>query len=217
MNGLRYYYEALIYPSGNGYEVQVPDLDAFTQGDDLDDAVMMSQGLVETLVSAMVDDGDVPPSATFVRKAPDGGYVLLVTTDGNVPEVPDMSVQDAADVLGVSASRVYAMCRDGVLDSRKVGSTVLVSAESVKKRSATIARRAPTQGARAGRRIKKLPPRAWHAGTGKDGNRRKGWMPRKMIARMSQSRICKTPPRSRPKQREGSDSHQTIEGKDHEP
>ena len=42
-----------------------------------------------------------------------------------------MTVQDAADILGVSASRVYAMCRDGVPDSRKLGNAVMVSAADV--------------------------------------------------------------------------------------
>ena len=45
-----------------------------------------------------------------------------------------MTVQDAADILGVSASRVYAMCRDGVLDSRKLGNAVMVNAKSVGER-----------------------------------------------------------------------------------
>ena len=45
-----------------------------------------------------------------------------------------MTVQDAADILGVSASRVYAMCRDGVLDSRNLGNAVMVNAKSVGER-----------------------------------------------------------------------------------
>lgn len=134
MRETRYCYEALIYPSGGTYEVHVPDLGAYTQGDDLDDAVYMAQDLVDALVTAMVEDGDELPRPRFDRDAPDGGYVLLVSTDGHVPEVPEMGVQDAADILGVTPSRVYAMCRDGVLDSRKVGSTVLVSADSVRRR-----------------------------------------------------------------------------------
>ncbi len=134
MDNLRFLFEAVFYPSGNGYEVNVPDLGVFTQGDDLMDAAYMAQDLVETYVSMLMEDGDRVPEATYGRKSPDGGYVMLIATDGKVPETEDMSVQDAADILGVSASRVYAMCRDGVLKSHKIGNTVMVYTSSVKER-----------------------------------------------------------------------------------
>ena len=130
-----YMYEALIYPSGaGGFEVHVPDLDAYTQGDDLYDAAFMGQDLIQTMLSCLIDEGGEVPVATFGRPAPEGGYVMAIATDAPVPEVPAMSVEDAAGILGVSKARVYAMVRDGVLEGRKVGSSVLVSTASVKNR-----------------------------------------------------------------------------------
>ncbi len=45
-----------------------------------------------------------------------------------------MTVKEAADILGVSNARIYAMARDGVLESTKVGNMLLLSTESVRKR-----------------------------------------------------------------------------------
>lgn len=129
-----YMYEALIYPSNVGFEVYVPDLDVYTQGEDLYDAAFMGQDLIQTWVSCLLEEGREVPEPTFGRKAPEGGYVMGIATDAPVPEVPEMSVEDAAGILGVSKARVYAMVKDGVLDGRKVGASVLVSTASVKDR-----------------------------------------------------------------------------------
>jgi len=41
------------------------------------------------------------------------------------PETSEMSASNAADILGVSDKRVYALCASGALESRKVGNTVM--------------------------------------------------------------------------------------------
>ena len=45
-----------------------------------------------------------------------------------------MTADEAADILDVSRSRIYAMVRDGILKARKVGATLMISTESVKER-----------------------------------------------------------------------------------
>lgn len=132
-----YMYEALIYPSSVGFEVSIPDLDAFTQGEDLYDAAFMGQDLIKTWVSQLLEDGAEVPAATFGREAPEGGYVMAIATEAPEPEVPEMSVEEAAGILGVSRARVYAMVKDGVLEGRKVGQSVLVSTASVKERQSS--------------------------------------------------------------------------------
>jgi len=132
----RYIFETVVYPSGNKYEAYVPLLDAYTFGDDAIDVMYMAQDLIETIVSCMVEDGEEVPQDQVIGKRPDpdGGFVAMLFTYGDVPEEPDMSVQDAADMLGVTTSRVYALCRNGQLESHKVGTTVMVSAKSVRER-----------------------------------------------------------------------------------
>lgn len=129
-----YLFEALLYPCGDQWEVYVPDIDAYTQGSDLADAAYMAQDLIETWVSMLVTEGKPVPASSFGRPVPEGGHAMIVATDGLTPEVPDMSVAEAADILGVSPSRVYALCRQGKLESRKVGSAVRISTASVKRR-----------------------------------------------------------------------------------
>ena len=138
MTGNKFVFKVFVYPSDDKYEAQIPLLDAKTFGADMMDAIYMAQDLMETIVSYRVENGSDVPQESITSEAwkdmPDGGCVVVLFTDGRVPETEDMTVQDAADILGVSASRVYAMCRDGVLDSRKLGNAVMVSAKSVKER-----------------------------------------------------------------------------------
>lgn len=138
MSENRYVFKVLVYPSDDKFEAQIPLLDARTFGDDMTEAIYMAQDLMETIVSYHVEEGiEVPQEelADGIRcEMPDGGCMVVLFTDGMVPEVEDMTVQDAADILGVSASRVYAMCRDGVLESHKLGSSVMVYTDSVRKR-----------------------------------------------------------------------------------
>lgn len=138
MNGNKFMFKVLVYPSDDKYEAQIPLLGAKTFGVDVMDAIYMAQDLMETIVSYRIETGSDIPQETITSDAwnnmPDGGCAVVLFTDGRVPETEDMTVQDAADILGVSASRVYAMCKDGVLDSRKLGNSVMVSTKSVRER-----------------------------------------------------------------------------------
>ena len=138
MTGNKFVFKVLVYPSDDKYEAQIPLLNAKTFGVDMLDAIYMAQDLMETIVSYRVENGSDIPREIITGDAwkdmPDGGCVVVLFTDGSVPETEDMTVQDAADILGVSTSRVYAMCQDGVFDSRKLGSSVMVSAKSVRER-----------------------------------------------------------------------------------
>ena len=128
----------LVYPSDGKYETQIPLLGAKTFGVDMVDAICMAQDLMEAIVSYRIENGSDVPQESITsdvwKDMPDGGCAVVLFTDGRVPEAEDMTVKDAADILGVSASRVYAMCKDGVLDSRKLGNAVMVSTRSVRER-----------------------------------------------------------------------------------
>lgn len=138
MNDNRYVFKALVYPSDDKYEAQIPLLDAKTFGNDIAEAVYMAQDLMETIVSYYVEEGIEVPQEELTNdiryEVPDGGCLVVLFTDGMVPEVEDMTVQDAADILGTTPGNVYAMCNRGKLRHHKVGNTVLVYADSVRER-----------------------------------------------------------------------------------
>lgn len=52
--------------------------------------------------------------------------------DKDNKELSTMTVQEAADVLDVTCSRIHALIREGILRTEKIGSARLVSAADVK-------------------------------------------------------------------------------------
>ena len=131
----KYFYEAVMTPNElGGYDVRFPDLGIITQGDDLSDAAFMAQDLLATWVSGELADGSVVATVgPFGRECPDGGTLMGIATFAGPTTTPErtMTVQEAADVLDVSTSRIHAMIREGILRTEKIGAARLVSAEDV--------------------------------------------------------------------------------------
>lgn len=133
----KYFYEAVIYPSNGKMEAQVPDFGLFTFGDDLTDAAFMAQDALELAISSRLARGEkVDEVGSFGHDCPEGGTLMgiAVYADAGSAEVGTMTVQEAADVLDVTRSRVYSMIRDGVLRAEKVGNQRLVNASDVMER-----------------------------------------------------------------------------------
>ena len=133
----RYFYEAVVYPAGDKMEARIPDFDVVTFGDNLADAAFMAQDALEMKVSSLLSDGvKVEEIGSFGHDCPEGGTLLgiAVNVDAGSAEVATMTVQEAADVLDVTRSRVYSMIRDGVLRAEKIGNQRLVNAADVMER-----------------------------------------------------------------------------------
>lgn len=134
----RYLYEATFSPNElGGYDVFFPELGIATLGDDLTNAAYMAQDLLTIYILGENDMGrDIPETGQFGAKRPENGAVIgimaLISEEDPQPE--EMTADHAADILGVSRARVYAMARTGILESRKVGNALMISAESVKRR-----------------------------------------------------------------------------------
>ena len=133
---MKYVYEAIIEAEGERFEARFPDLDIITQGDDLQDAIFMAQDLLENHIVVALQQGEVLPNPTFGNEGCETAYraAIAIDCDTFTPEDDTMTVQEAAEMLGVSPTRVRAMIRDGILRSRKVGMVHMVDAESVKQR-----------------------------------------------------------------------------------
>lgn len=133
----RYLYEAIFTPYEGGYEVEFPELGIFTQGATLSEAAFMAQDLLGLHISTALECGeDVPEVGQFGLDRPEGGAVMgiMAIVGAGSAELDEMTADEAADILGVSRARVYAMARDGVLESRKIGNALMISTESVKRR-----------------------------------------------------------------------------------
>ncbi len=132
----KYFYEAVLTPCGDGrYEASFPDLgNVITFGDDLADAAFMAQDLLETVISSMlVDSEDVAEVGHFGAECPEGSLLMGIATYAEANDVLDdtMTVQEAADILDVNRSRIYAMMKDGRLGSEKIGAARMVNARDV--------------------------------------------------------------------------------------
>ena len=130
---MKYFYEAILTPWSGGWEAEFPDLGIHTQGESLRDAVFMAQDLLALWISQALREGRELPEPYMEHRAPDGGRVVAVVVDcdASLPDVPTMTVQEAADVLDVSTARIHALIRSGVIGARKIGSARLVSAADV--------------------------------------------------------------------------------------
>lgn len=132
-----YLYEAIASPrKDHGFEIWLPDFDLHTQGNDLYEAAYMAQDLLSLAISTYLDDDKPLPTPTMDHKATDNDRIITIAVDceKGMPEIEYMSVQDAADILDVSTSRIYAMARDGILASKKIGGALVIEVQSVRER-----------------------------------------------------------------------------------
>ena len=133
----RYIYEAVFTPMAKGgYEVEFPELGIFTQGTNLADAAYMANDALTLELVDRIKAGENPALVgKFGADRPEGGAVMAVMA---VPEAQDelqeMTPQEAADLLGVSRPRIYAMAKSGILQARKIGGAVMITTDSVKAR-----------------------------------------------------------------------------------
>ncbi|WP_052241461.1 type II toxin-antitoxin system HicB family antitoxin [Berryella intestinalis] len=133
---MKYIYEAIIEPSGNWLEVRFPDFGIITQGEDMQDAAYMAQDLLENHIVMALRKGRSLPAPTFGNDCSDAGYRMgiVVDCDESTPQVDTMTVNEAADILDVSPTRIRAMISSGILKSQKVGMVHMVDAQSVMNR-----------------------------------------------------------------------------------
>ena len=81
-------YAACFHPEEQGYSVIVPDFNAATQGDDLKEAVYMTEDLIAGLILTAIEDGKSfpkpsTPSNNMLEPEEYGenGFVLVVLVD----------------------------------------------------------------------------------------------------------------------------------------
>lgn len=134
----RYLYEAILEPNElGGFDARFPELGIVTQGNSLSDAVDMAQDMLGLYVSSELKAGHrLKRVGAFGHPVPAGGRSIgvMAMADAGSSAVETMTVQEAADMLDVSRSRIYALINDGILRSTKAGNMRLVLAKDVMAR-----------------------------------------------------------------------------------
>ena len=85
------------------------DLVGITQGVDVEDVCESAADLLRELAREYLMRGETPPKATFDHEPSHGGVRLIVSVDVTLDDIEKVSAAQAAELLGVSRSRVTAM------------------------------------------------------------------------------------------------------------
>ena len=134
----RYLYQTIITPNDiGGFDARIPEFGLITQGDSLSDAAFMAQDVLTLHISGLLAEGATVKQVGKVDyDCPENGLALALVVLAEAETVLDdtMTVQEAAEVLDVTRSRIYAMIEEGILGSRKEGNMRLVDARDVMDR-----------------------------------------------------------------------------------
>ena len=134
----RYIFEAELTPDGesSAWNVSVPDLEGcFTFGDDINDAVEQAADALITYIAALLKYDDPIPEPVFGHTAPENGKIVALAVEASADYIIDtVSPSRAAELLGVSRSRVSQMIRDNVLVSISVAGERRIDLKSVHDR-----------------------------------------------------------------------------------
>ncbi len=127
-----------VYPDPEGgYAVEPCGLDGATEGDTYEEAVEMAVDWLRVHALAALERGEEFGGGGLGHAPSHGGTVVTVATNVELSDIPAVTAAEAAEMLGVSTARVAQLCRDGSLNSWRVGSTRMVSRDSIECRLAS--------------------------------------------------------------------------------
>ena len=125
-------------------------------GDDLEDALEAAHEALSHTVDESLINGTRLPQWEIGHDARRGGQVIAVAVTRELSGIPAICASDAADILGISRSRVGQLCRRGLLESWKEGRSRMVSLRSIHER--LVSRQEAGIAADAGATPEALPP-----------------------------------------------------------
>lgn len=122
-------------PEG-GYAVEPCGLAGATEGDTYEKAVEMAVDWLRVHALAALERGAEFESSGLGHAPSHGGTTVTIAINAELSDIPAVTATEAAEMLGVSTARVAQLCRDGGLNSWKVGSARMVSRDSIECRLA---------------------------------------------------------------------------------
>ncbi|MEE1045249.1 MAG: hypothetical protein U0L51_07155 [Olegusella sp.] len=131
----RAYEFEFIYEEG-GYSVIPYELEDFggTQGDDYNEACFMAADWLKCVLEDIAMMGKEAPQATFDHKPRYGGTNVVIGVEAGLETVRKMSASEAAEVLGVSRSRISQLIKACLLYGYRDGRNTWVTCDSVEAR-----------------------------------------------------------------------------------
>lgn len=131
---MRYTYDAVIERDQQGYAVHFPQFpDAFTFGATREEAIQRAaEVLTLSLVDRLEDGGDIPPQ----QRTAEVVSVSVDVTGSDVDRSKCLTMEQAAEELGVSPSRVSQLATSGKLTAVRIDGRRMVTIASVNARKA---------------------------------------------------------------------------------
>lgn len=109
--------------------------EAITSGDTVEEAASSAADLLTLLLAEYLDEGKALPEPTFHE--PPLSVVCVRIADEDIRATKLVTVKEAAELLGVSPSRVSQLLSDGRLGSVEYHGRRMVTLESVNERIAS--------------------------------------------------------------------------------
>lgn len=134
---MQYTYEFEMWRGEFGWIAAPFDLAGITQGADVEEVCESAADLLRELVREHLMRGRTPPKATFDHEPTHGGVRLVVSVDAALDDIEKVSAARAAELLGVSRSRVTAMLHSGLLEGWQDGRNTWVTKASIDARLAS--------------------------------------------------------------------------------
>lgn len=123
-----------IFKSETMYVAVPCGLDGATQGYDLADASFMAYDWLRMMGEDMLMRGQELPKLPLGNSPQEGGRMLLVGVDVSLDTINKVTASEAAEMLGVSRSRVSQMLKVHLLDGYKDGRDTYITIDSVNAR-----------------------------------------------------------------------------------
>lgn len=126
-----------VYPDPEGgYAVEPCGLAGGAEGDTYEEAVEMAVDWLRVHALAALERGAEFRGGGLGHVPSRGGTVVTLAVNVELSDIPAVTATEAAEMLGVSTARVAQLCRDGSLNSWKIGNTRMVSRGSIEYRLA---------------------------------------------------------------------------------
>lgn len=126
-------YEAVVEPDEMGFSATFPDIPGCTtQGDDMQDVCEMASDALSMMLSVMVEDGRPLPDPTYGRDSSGSRRIIAFAVNLEDDPMSDLvTVNQAADMLGVTSQRIQALIKSDDLKSCKIGTSRMIDQRSV--------------------------------------------------------------------------------------
>lgn len=127
-----YTFEAVVVKDGEGYSVSFPQIeDAFTFGTTREEAIRRAAEVLKLILSERIEEGtEIPPMERMAEVV----SVNVEITGDDIRRSACMTMDQAAEELGVSSSRVSQLASAGKLQVVAFGKKRMVTIASVMAR-----------------------------------------------------------------------------------